>query len=178
VKFTPGDIAGSFVIALEPRGDERGGFARSFCAEEFRAAGIEAGIVQINTSWSRDKGTLRGLHYQLDPAPEGKLVRCIRGAVFDVAVDMRPDSPTFMKSFGARLDAESRLMMYSPPGCAHGYLTLTDDAEVIYSVSAAYAPELERGVRWNDPAITIDWPIEPITLSPKDQAWPDLQVPA
>lgn len=176
MKFEPGTIAGSYVVSIEPRGDDRGGFARVFCQEEFRAIGIEPGIVQINTSWSRDKGTLRGLHYQLPPAPEAKLVRCIQGAVFDVAVDLRPDSPTFLKSFGTRLDADTRVMMYSPPGCAHGYLTLTDDAEVIYSVSAAYQPELERGVRWNDPAFTIDWPIEPVVLSPKDQAWPDYRV--
>jgi dTDP-4-dehydrorhamnose 3,5-epimerase len=178
MKFEEGSVAGSYVVSIEPRGDDRGGFARIFCAEEFRAIGIEPGIVQINTSWSRYRGTLRGLHYQLAPAPEGKLVRCIQGAVYDVAVDLRPDSPTFLKSFGTRLDAASRTMMYSPPGCAHGYLTLTEDAEVIYSVSAAYQPELERGVRWNDPAFQIDWPIEPVVLSPKDQAWPDFLVPA
>jgi dTDP-4-dehydrorhamnose 3,5-epimerase len=178
MKFEPGTIAGSYLVSLEARGDDRGGFARSFCTEEFRKAGIEPTIVQINTSWSADKGTLRGLHYQLAPAQEGKLVRCVRGAVFDVAVDMRPDSPTFLQSFGARLDARDRLMMYSPPGCAHGYLTLTDDSEVIYSVSAAYRPELERGVRWNDPAFTVDWPIEPVVLSPKDQSWPDFPLPA
>jgi dTDP-4-dehydrorhamnose 3,5-epimerase len=178
MKFEPGTIAGSYTVSIEPRGDDRGGFARVFCSEEFGAAGIEPGIVQINTSWSRHKGTLRGLHHQLAPAGEAKLVRCIRGAVYDVAVDLRPDSPTFLKSFGTRLDADTRLMMYSPPGTAHGYLTLTDDAEVIYSVSAAYRPELERGVRWNDPAFAIDWPIEPLIVSPKDEAWPDFRVPA
>ena len=162
------------MIDLEKRGDDRGFFARYFCEREFSANGLETRFVQINNSLSARKGTLRGLHYQLPPAAEVKVVRCVRGAFWDAIVDLRPDSPTFKRWFGLDLTADNRLMMYVPRGFAHAILTLTDDAEAIYLVSAFYGPEQERGLRWNDPAIGIEWPIEPVEISPKDASWPDL----
>jgi dTDP-4-dehydrorhamnose 3,5-epimerase len=173
MKFHNTPLDGARVIELEKRGDDRGFFARYFCEREFGASGLETRFVQINNSLSARKGTLRGLHYQLPPAAEVKVVRCVRGAFWDAIVDLRPDSPTFKKWFGLELTANNRLMMYVPRGFAHAILTLTEDAEAIYLVSAFYAQELERGLRWNDPAIGIEWPIEPIEISPKDAAWPD-----
>ena len=161
------------VIELEKRGDDRGFFARFFCEQEFAKDGLETRFVQANNSLSAKKGTLRGLHYQLAPAAEVKVVRCVRGALWDAIVDLRPDSPTYKKWFGAELTAENRLMMYVPRGFAHAILTLTDDTEAFYLVSSLYAPAEERGVRWNDPAFNIDWPIKPEEISPKDAAWPD-----
>ncbi|WP_431284612.1 dTDP-4-dehydrorhamnose 3,5-epimerase [Humitalea sp. 24SJ18S-53] len=162
------------LIELEKRGDARGFFARFFCEKEFAAEGLTTRFVQVNNSLSAKKGTLRGMHYQLPPAAETKLVRCIRGAFWDVIVDLRPDSPSFGKWYGAELSAENRLMMYVPHGFAHGFITLTEDAEALYMVDAFYAPEGERGLRWNDPAIGIQWPIAPEEISDKDQKWPDL----
>jgi len=167
-------LVGAYLIEQERRGDARGFFARYFCENEFGAKGLETRFVQINNSLSAKAGTLRGLHYQLPPAAEVKVVRCVRGALWDVIVDLRPDSPTFKKWFGAELNAENRLMMYVPRGFAHAILTLSDDAEAIYLVSAFYGPEQERGVRWNDPAIGIEWPIQPVEISDKDAKWPDL----
>jgi dTDP-4-dehydrorhamnose 3,5-epimerase len=161
------------VIELEKRGDDRGFFARFFCEQEFAKDGLETRFVQANNSLSAKKGTLRGLHYQLVPAAEVKVVRCVRGALWDAIVDLRPDSPTYKKWFGAELTAENRLMMYVPRGFAHAILTLTDDTEAFYLVSNLYAPAEERGVRWNDPAFSIDWPIKPEEISAKDAAWPD-----
>jgi dTDP-4-dehydrorhamnose 3,5-epimerase len=173
VKFLPTPLAGAYLIELEPRGDERGFFARVFCEREFAAAGLESGYVQVNNSLTAQRGTLRGMHYQLPPAAEVKLVRCIAGALHDVIVDLRPDSPTCGRWFGADLTAENRRMMYVPRGFAHGFLTLTDDVEALYLVSAFYAPEEERGVRFDDPRFAIDWPIAPSELSTKDRAWPN-----
>jgi len=166
-------LAGAFTVELERRGDERGFFARFFCEREFAAANCETRFVQINNSLSAKKGTLRGLHYQLAPSAEVKVIRCLRGALFDVIVDLRPNSPTFGKSFGAELTAENRLMLYVPRGFAHGLLTLEDDTEALYLVSEYYAPESERGLRWNDPKFEIDWPLVPVEISAKDAAWPD-----
>lgn len=173
MKFHKTPLEGARVIELEKRGDDRGFFARYFCEREFAADGLETRFVQINNSLSSKKGTLRGMHYQLPPSPEVKVVRCVRGSLWDAIVDLRPDSPTFMKWFGAELSAENRLMMYVPRGFAHGLLTLTDDVEAIYLVSAFYDPQAERGLRWNDPAIGIEWPIAPVEISPKDAKWPD-----
>lgn len=173
MKFHYTALAGAHLIELEKRGDDRGFFARYFCEREFAAKGLETRFVQINDSLSAHKGTLRGLHYQLPPAAEVKVVRCVRGALWDAIVDLRPDSPTYRKWFGAELSADNRLMMYVPRGFAHAILTLSDDAEAIYLVSAFYGPQQERGVRWNDPAIGIAWPIEPAEVSPKDATWPD-----
>lgn len=173
MKFHPTPLKGAYTIEPERRGDDRGFFARVFCQSEFTEAGLTPQFVQVNNSLSAKKGTLRGLHYQLAPKAEVKIVRCIRGALWDAIVDLRPDSPTFTQWFGAELNAENRLMMYVPQGFAHAILTLTDDAEALYMVSEFYGPEQERGLRWNDPKFKIDWPIEPSEVSPKDAKWPD-----
>ena len=172
MKFHSTSLRGAVLIELEKRGDDRGFFARYFCEHEFAAAGLESRYVQINNSLSAKKGTLRGLHYQLPPSAEVKVVRCVRGALWDVIIDLRPDSPSYKKWFGAELSAENRLMMYVPRGFAHAILTLTDEAEAIYLVSDSYAPEKERGLRWDDTAFGIEWPIEPTEISPKDAKWP------
>ena len=166
-------LSGAHLIELERRGDDRGFFARLFCEREFGNAGLETRFVQINNSLSAKKGTLRGLHYQLPPTAEVKVVRCVKGTIFDVIVDLRPDSPTFGKWYGAELSEANRLMMYVPRGFAHAILTLTDGVEALYLVSAFYGPEQERGIRYNDPKFRIEWPIEPVEMSPKDRNWPD-----
>lgn len=173
MRFHKTPLDGARLIEIEKRGDDRGFFARYFCEREFAAEGLETHFVQINNSLSSSKGTLRGLHYQLPRAAEVKVVRCVRGALWDVIVDLRPDSPTFRKWYGADLTAENRLMMYAPRGFAHAILTLSDNVEAIYLVSAFYDPARERGLRWNDPAFGIEWPIEPMEISPKDAKWPD-----
>lgn len=154
--------------------DHRGSLARMFCERSFAEAGLEARFVQINNSTSRRRGTMRGLHYQMPPHAEAKLLRVVRGSIFNVAVDVRRGSPSFGRWFGAALDAERRLMMYTPQGFAHGCLSLTDDVEFIYLTSAFYAPAAERGLRFDDPHIGIDWPIPVTEVSDKDRAWPDL----
>jgi dTDP-4-dehydrorhamnose 3,5-epimerase len=166
--FTETPIPGAFLVDLERRGDDRGFFARAFCEREFEARGLASGFVQINDSLSARRGTLRGMHYQLAPHAETQLVRCVRGALLDVILDLRPGSPTFGRSFGAELTAENRRMMYVPKGFAHGFLTLADDTEAFYLVDAFYAPEHERGIRWDDPAFAIPWPLPPAVLSEKD----------
>lgn len=167
----------AWLIDLDKRGDERGFFARMFCEIEFAAAGLESRFVQINTSLSVRAGTLRGMHYQLPPAAEVKVVKCIRGELWDCIIDLRPYSPTFKKWFGATLSAENRTMMYVPRGFAHGFITLTDDAEAVYLVSTSYAPDLERGVLWTDPAFGITWPRQPSEISNKDRSWPTFGTP-
>jgi dTDP-4-dehydrorhamnose 3,5-epimerase len=166
--FTETPIPGAYLIDLEKRGDDRGFFARGFCEREFAGHQLANRFVQVNNSLSAERGTLRGLHYQLSPKAETKLVRCIRGALYDLILDLRPGSATFGQSFGAELTAENRRMMYVPKGFAHGFITLTDDTEAFYFVDEFYAPELERGVRWNDPRFQIQWPIAPVVLSDKD----------
>ncbi len=170
--FHPTPIAGAFLIEPERRGDARGFFARIFCAEEFAAQGLETAYVQANNSLTARRGTLRGFHYQLPPAAEVKLVRCIQGALWDAIVDLRPDSPSYGRHFGAELSAGNRLMMYVPRGVAHGFVTLTEEAEALYLVSAPHAPSEERGLRWDDPWIGAEWPMAPAELSAKDAAWP------
>jgi dTDP-4-dehydrorhamnose 3,5-epimerase len=173
MKFHTTPLHGARLIELERRGDDRGFFARFFCEREFAEAGLVNRFVQVNNSLTGKAGTLRGLHYQLAPAAEVKVVRCIRGALYDAIVDLRPDSPTFGKSFGAELNSENRLMMYVPRGFAHAILTLQDDTEALYLVSDFYSPENERGLRWNDPRFRIEWPIAPREVSDKDGKWPD-----
>jgi dTDP-4-dehydrorhamnose 3,5-epimerase len=168
MQFLPTRLGGAYLIELDKREDERGFFARLFCEREFAEAGLETRFVQINNSLSRDRGTLRGMHYQLGEAAEVKLVRCVRGALWDAILDLRPGSPSFGQSFGAELSGDNRRMMYVPHGFAHGILTLTEETEALYLVSATYAPELERVVRWNDPRFTIGWPFAPIVISEKD----------
>ena len=169
MKFEQTPIPGAFLIDLEKRGDERGFFARLFCEKEFAAHGLVTHFVQVNNSLSAQRGTLRGMHYQLPPKAETKLVRCVRGALWDAIVDLRPGSPTFGKSFGAELTAENRRMMYVPKGFAHGFVTLSDAAEAVYFVDEFYGPEQERIARWNDPKYVIPWPIQPVVLSDKDR---------
>ena len=172
IKFHPTPLEGAYLIEPERRGDDRGFFARLFCGQEFGEVGLETRFVQVNNSLSARRGTLRGMHYQLPPAAEVKVVRCIRGAIFDAIADLRPDSPSFGRWFGAELSAENRHMMYVPRGFAHGFITLTDDAETFYLVSDPYAPGQERGMRFDDPWLGIEWPAEPVEVSPKDRDWP------
>lgn len=171
VRDTP--ITGAFLIDLEPNSDERGFFSRLFCSEEFAKKGLNPQIAQINNSHSRYAKTLRGMHYQLPPFEETKLVRCLQGALFDVMCDLRPDSPSFKQWFGAVLTAESRTMMYVPKGCAHGFLTLTDNTEIIYFVSEAYSKTHERGLRYDDPSFNIQWPYPPAVISERDLNHPN-----
>jgi dTDP-4-dehydrorhamnose 3,5-epimerase len=173
MKFNPTPLHGAYTIQSEPIADDRGFFARQFCAREFEAAGLEWRFLQSNNTLTTKKGTVRGFHYQLPPSAEVKLVRCVRGAVWDAIVDIRPDSPTFRQWFGARLDQDNRLMMYVPRGFAHGFVSMTDNAELIYMVSAAYDRTQERGLRWNDRALNVEWPLEMKEISAKDAAWPD-----
>lgn len=173
MKFYKTPLEGAYTIELDKRGDDRGFFARLFCQREFEAAGVPMSAVQINNSLSAKAGTLRGMHYQLPPAAEIKVVRCIRGALYDAIIDIRPDSPTFGKWFGVELTAENRTMILVPRGFAHGILTLTDDTEAFYLVSSFYGPEQERGIRFDDPRFGIGWPLAPVEISPKDRAWPD-----
>jgi dTDP-4-dehydrorhamnose 3,5-epimerase len=173
MKLLPTPLRDAYLIELERRGDGRGFFARFFCEREFGAAGLVTRFVQGNNSLSSKKGTLRGMHYQLAPHAEVKIVRCIRGRLFDMILDIRPDSPTFGQSFGAELNNDNRLMMYVPRGFAHAILTLADDTEALYLVSDFYSPDDERGVRWSDPHFKMAWPIDPIEVSAKDSAWPD-----
>lgn len=176
--FTKTKIPGVVVIDLERRSDERGFFARQWCAEEFMRAGLNPAVTQINVARSTAAGTLRGIHYQKSPDAEVKLVRCTRGAVFDVAVDLRPESPTFRQWFGTEIDAETGRMLYIPEGCGHGYLTLTPDADLVYQASVPYAPASATGVRHDDPAFNISWPEAVKVISSQDQNWPAFAVDA
>jgi dTDP-4-dehydrorhamnose 3,5-epimerase len=173
MKFTGCGISGAYLIEAEPIRDSRGSFARVFCEREFAAHGLEVRFPQHSISSNAARGTLRGLHFQAPPHGETKLVSCIRGAIFDVCVDLRPDSPTFRQWRGFELSAENRRSFYIPVGCAHGFQTLTDDAEVHYLISEFYAPEAARGVRHDDPAFAIGWPLPVAAISDKDSSWPD-----
>ncbi len=162
-------IPGVRTIDIEPRIDERGFFARTFCAEEMAAHGIDMRIVQANISWSRSRGTLRGLHYQVEPHGEPKIVRCTRGAIWDVAVDLRRDSPAYRQWVGVELTAANHRMVFIPRGLAHGFLTLTDDTELHYEMGARYVPAAARSIRWDDPAFSIAWPFQPQIVSDADR---------
>lgn len=167
-------LAGAFIIELERRNDERGFFARSFCEEEFRKHGIQFKPVQANISHSNRKGTLRGMHYQGPPVSETKFIRCIRGAVWDVIIDMRPDSPTYLEHIGVELSAENGRAIYVPDLFAHGNQALTDDAELLYLMGGPYTPGFERGVRYDEPLVGIEWPLPVTVIDQKDQAWPPI----
>jgi dTDP-4-dehydrorhamnose 3,5-epimerase len=171
--FTATPIDAAWVIDLEPREDARGFFARAWCREEFDARGLATGFAQANLSRTRQAGTIRGLHHQVAPHSEAKLVRCIRGAIFDVIVDLRPTSGSYMRWYGVELTADNHRQLYAPEGCAHGYQVLEDETEVFYQASTFYAPEAERGIRWNDPAFHIEWPLADADVSDKDRAWPN-----
>lgn len=170
--FTETKLRGAYLIEPELLEDERGFFARTWSAEEFLARGLNPKIAQCNTSLNRQKGTLRGMHYQIAPNEETKLVRCTAGVIYDVIVDLRRDSPTWARWFGVELTAQNRLMVYVPEGFAHGFQTLTDQTEVLYQVSAYYHPESARGVRWDDPAFGIEWPIAISVMSERDRSHP------
>jgi len=172
--FKETEFKGVFIIEIEPIADSRGFFARAWCQREFEAWGLIASFVQANITYSPKRGTLRGLHYQITPHEEIKLVRCARGAIYDVIIDLREESPTYKQWLATELTADNRKMLYIPGGFAHGYQTLMDDTEVFYQVGQFYAPEYERGIRWDDPAFHIDWPItDLVILSEKDKRWPD-----
>lgn len=171
--FTETILPQAYIIDLEKREDERGFFARTFCANEFAALGLKSNFVQTNMSLSTQKGTLRGMHYQIDGAEEAKLIRCTRGAILDVIIDIRPHSPTYCRHIQVELSQDNYRMLYVPEGFAHGFLTLTPDVEVTYQVSQFYTPGKEKGIRWNDPLFGIAWPVEHPILSEKDAAHPD-----
>jgi dTDP-4-dehydrorhamnose 3,5-epimerase len=168
VRFTETKLPGVYLIDVEPIGDERGFFARTWARDEFAARGISVEIAQCNLSGNARAGTLRGMHYQAPPHAEVKLVRCTRGALYDVALDLRPDSPTYKKWVAAELTAENRRAFSIPEGCAHGFQTLADDTEVFYQISAPYVPDAARGVRWDDPAFGIEWPLPVSVISERD----------
>ena len=175
MRLTETDLPGAFVVEHEPNPDERGFFARAFDAEIFEAHGMPAGIAQANVAFNHRAGTLRGMHWQDPPASETKLIRCTGGAVHDVIVDLRPDSPTYLRHVGFELSAANRRALFVPELFAHGYLTLADETEVTYQVGARYAPELGRGLRYDDPALGIEWPIDVEVISEKDRSWPLLE---
>jgi len=170
--FRETKLRGAYVIEPELIEDERGFFARTWSQEEFAARRLNPGIVQCNSSFNKQRGTLRGMHYQIPPHEEAKLVRCTSGAIYDVIVDLRPDSPTWAQWFGVELTAQNCRMVYVPEGFAHGYQTLADDTEVFYQVSAYYHPESARGVRWDDPTLGIDWPLRISVISERDRSHP------
>jgi dTDP-4-dehydrorhamnose 3,5-epimerase len=175
MRFLETPLPGVWLIELDLLGDERGWFARSFDAEEFRARGLNPSIAQCNVSFNERRDTLRGMHYQVEPHGESKLVRCVSGAIFDVGVDLRPDSPTYCRWHGVELSTENRRALYLPAGLAHGFQTLAEGAEVLYQMGHPYMPDAARGVRWDDPGFGIQWP-EPRaqrTISDKDRAYPD-----
>ena len=174
--FTETKLQGVYIIDLKKIEDDRGFFARAYCQKEFAEHGIELNWAQANLANSKERGTLRGLHYQKTPFAEAKLMRCIRGAIYDVIVDLRPDSPSYMQWLGVELTAENRRALFIPEGFAHGYLVLEDDSDTFYPTSQFYTPEAEAGVRWNDPAFGIEWPFtNDLIITEKDQRWPDYE---
>jgi dTDP-4-dehydrorhamnose 3,5-epimerase len=172
MQFTSSSIPGAWVIDVTPIHDDRGFFATTWLPDELRQHGIAAVVAQCNLAFNHRRGTLRGLHFQTAPHAQAKIVRATRGALLDVIVDLRPESPTWRQWELFELTADNRRMLYIPPGLAHGYLTLTDDAEMFYQASSPWAPQAEAGVRWNDPAFGIKWPFAPTVISEKDQTWP------
>jgi len=171
--FTETKLKGAFIIDVEPREDERGFFARSWCADEFRRHGLNSRLVQCNISFNNKRGTLRGIHYQVAPFPEAKLVRCTMGAIYDVIIDLRADSPTFKQWISVELTAENRRALYIPEDFAHGFQTLIDHTEVFYQMSEFYHPECARGLRWDDLAFGIEWPFAPWIISQQDAGYAD-----
>jgi len=173
VKIREAGLMGLFLVEIERRPDERGYFARTFCEREFSAAGLPVRFVQCSVSVNIRKGTVRGLHFQRAPSPEGKLVTCARGRIFDVAVDIRPGSPTYCHWAGFELNEEDKTLLYIPPGVAHGFQTLEDEAVVFYQMTEFYRPDLSDGVRWDDPGFAIRWPLAATVISEKDRSLPD-----
>jgi dTDP-4-dehydrorhamnose 3,5-epimerase len=176
--FTEMSVSGVWLIDLDRRSDERGFFARTWDSSELAERGLNARLAQCSISYNARRGTLRGMHYQAAPHEEAKLVRCTSGAIFDVALDLRPSSASFKGWFGVELTAENRRALYVPEGCAHGFLTLTDDSEVLYQITEVYAPDAARGVRWDDPAFGIDWPGQVVVITGRDRTYPDFEASA
>lgn len=173
--FTKTNLQCAYVIDIEKKEDDRGFFARTFCANEFADNNLESKFVQANTSFNYKKGTLRGMHYQKSPYEEDKLVRCTKGSIFDVIIDLRKDSPTYKKWFGIELSAENRKSLFVPKGFAHGYMTLEDNSEVTYLVTQFYTPDADSGIKFNDPAFSIEWPITPVLVSERDLNHPEFK---
>jgi dTDP-4-dehydrorhamnose 3,5-epimerase len=172
--FTETKLKGAFIIELEKFEDQRGFFARVWCQKELEVHGLNFAVAQINMSYNKNRGVIRGLHYQTAPFEEAKLIRCTRGVIYDVIIDLRPDSNTYLDWIGVELSADNRMMLYVPENFAHGYQSLTDNTEIFYPVSQFYSPESAWGVRWNDPAFGIDWPVtDNLVVSEQDQNWPD-----
>ena len=175
--FTETTLKGAYLVEIEPLQDERGFFSRTFCRNEFERHGLNPNVAQCSLSYNRQRGTLRGLHYQIVPRPEAKLVRCTAGSIFDVIVDLRPSSPTYCQWVGVELSGRGRRgMLYVPEGFAHGFQTLEDDTEVVYQISEFHSPDYARGVRWNDPAFAIQWPEDRRVISDRDRSFPDFKV--
>jgi dTDP-4-dehydrorhamnose 3,5-epimerase len=173
MNFKPTSLDGAYLVSPELISDERGSFARTYCKNEFEDKGLCPKFVQCNISYNKQSSTLRGMHYQTSPYPEAKLVRCTKGSLYDVIIDLRKESSTLTKWFGVHLSAENRLALYVPEGFAHGFLTLVDDTEVLYQMSEFFHPECSSGVRWNDPAFGIEWPGEVDVISDRDASYPD-----
>ena len=176
MKKTHLPLDGACIIELDRRDDPRGHFSRLFCADEFKKFGIPGTVAQINRSCSRKKHTLRGMHYQLPPHQESKTICCTKGGIFDVLLDLRPDSETFLRHYGTELDEDDPRLIHVPKGFAHGFLTLKDDTEVVYIVDEPYSPESERGIRWDDPKFNIPWPATPTVVSDRDASHPDFSM--
>jgi dTDP-4-dehydrorhamnose 3,5-epimerase len=174
MKFTAAPLAGAFIVDIDPTSDERGFFARTFCAAELAEYGFSAAALQCSVSFNINKGTLRGMHYQAPPHDEDKLIRCTAGAIYDVIVDVRTGSASYGRWFGAELTAANRRALLAPKGFAHGFLTLAEDSEVLYMISAPYAPGFARGFSWNDPKVAIVWPAKPVVVSARDAAYQPL----
>jgi len=172
MQYTPSRIAGAWIMDITPIHDARGFFAMTWLPDELRQRGMNPSLAQCNLAFNHQRGTLRGMHFQKAPHAQAKIVRCTRGALLDVVVDLRPDSPTFKQWDGIELTADNRRMLYMPEGIAHGYITLVDDTEAYYHASSPWVREAESGVRWNDPAFAIQWPMPPSVISEKDQGWP------
>jgi dTDP-4-dehydrorhamnose 3,5-epimerase len=175
MRFTPTDIVGAFVVEAQPIEDERGRFARIFCRREFEAHHLNAQFVQCSASFNHRSGTLRGLHFQAEPFGEDKVIRCTRGAVFDVIADLRPGSASYKRWHGVTITADNGVMIYIPKGVAHGFITMAKDSEVFYQMSEFYYPEASRGVRWDDPDLAIQWPRQPLVISDRDRSLPTLR---
>lgn len=173
--FAETGLPGAMIVEVERHADERGFFARSWCTREFAERGLNPTVVQCNVSGNRARGTLRGMHYQVAPHAEAKLVRCTKGAIYDVIIDLRPSSPTFLQHVGVELTADNHRALYIPEGFAHGFMTMQDDSEVFYQMSALYEPAAARGVRWNDPMFRIDWPLPVSVISTQDREYPDFK---
>ncbi len=175
MRFAETALKGAYIIELEAAEDERGFFARTFCRREFAGRGLNSGVAQCSISYNARKGTLRGMHYQVEPHAEAKLVHCVRGSLYDVIIDLRPESETYCRWVGEQLSGDNRRLIYVPEGFAHGFQTLEDDTMVYYQISEFYAPQSARGVRWNDPAFGIKWPFSDPIISEKDRLLPDYE---